>query len=376
MTRILIVEDSLLTSRMEQKYLQSAGYETKIAAKGMEAIEIAKKFKPDLIILDYILPDIDGLKILKMFLEKDPSTVVVMVTGQGDEHLATEVMKAGAKDYVIKTRDFLESLVHVVGRVLEQVETNRKLEIKNAQAERLTAQNELSFWVAQNFRNLFTGAIGFLELIDFSNEKQSEEKRLYFHGKALDTLYRASRLVDQLLNLTELSPQPPELLDFSRLVDLCIDSARQKVNQTPEFQIKRQDSEVGRIMINVSDAELVLENLLANAMESFDEPGVIEITSSLKPESILTIKIRDTGRGMPKEVLSKILTPMFTTKGGAGVGLGLSLVCSALRRHNGEIKIDSLPNKGTIVTVTWPLDNMEKPPAVGGPKGPPNPPLL
>ncbi|MFH1139324.1 MAG: hybrid sensor histidine kinase/response regulator [Pseudomonadota bacterium] len=361
MARVLIVEDSLLTSKMEQKYLRRAGHQTQMADTGRKALEMVRTFKPDLILLDYILPDLDGMILLKQFLNENPRAVVVMVTGQGDEQLAVEVIKAGAKDYVVKNRNFFRSLVHVANRVLKEVEIRRRLEEKNAQAERLAAQNELSFWVAQNFRNLFTGAMGFLELIDFSRLDQPEEKRRHYHAKALETLHRASHLVDQLLNLTEISPLPPTLIDFGCLVDVCLESAARKARSSdraiPPFQFVNRCHGVGKIMINVGDADLVLENLLINALEALDGPGLVEASAAVEPGGVLKIKLRDDGRGMSAETRAKALTPMFTTKGGAGVGLGLSLVQSALRRHGGEMTIESEPGQGTMAAVTWPLQS-------------------
>jgi len=90
---------------------------------------LVKTGPPDLIALDYILPDINGLEVLAAILKGNPKALVVMVTGKGGEKLAAEVMKVGAKDYVIKGGHFLNPY-HVVEQVLREEQVKKELEEK------------------------------------------------------------------------------------------------------------------------------------------------------------------------------------------------------------------------------------------------------
>jgi len=74
---------------------------------------------------------------------------------------------------------------------------------------------------------------------------------------------------------------------------------------------------------------------------------------------MVNVKIRDNGRGMDAQTLQKAFEPLFSTKRTVGVGLGLGLAHAALRRHNGDIHLESAPNRGTTVILSWPLDPQE-----------------
>lgn len=103
MARILIIEDSPVAAELESRHLAAAGHTCTIANSGRDAETILKKNSFDLILLDYILPDLNGVDVLKFILNRDPGALVIMVTGQGYEELAAEVIKAGARDYVVKS---------------------------------------------------------------------------------------------------------------------------------------------------------------------------------------------------------------------------------------------------------------------------------
>jgi DNA-binding response OmpR family regulator len=150
---LLIVEDSQVTAHMVTRSLQSAGHKCRWAATGGQALEEIRDHPADLTILDYVLPDLNGMEVLKGILDLNPAALVVMVTGQGDETLAASVIKAGARDYVAKTGRFYEPLVHVVEQVLREEATRCALEEKARLTGRLQAQNAISFWMAHNFKN-------------------------------------------------------------------------------------------------------------------------------------------------------------------------------------------------------------------------------
>ena len=154
MARLLIVEDSSVTAKVLSHHLTAAGHECRNVPTGREAVEEYKKQRPDLSVLDYMLPDTNGLALLQSVLREDPGALVIMVTGQGDEELAAEVIKSGARDYVVKTSEYARVLVVAVEKVLREEAVQRELASKARQNERLSAQNEIAFWMAHNFKNM------------------------------------------------------------------------------------------------------------------------------------------------------------------------------------------------------------------------------
>ena len=109
-----------------------------------EAIALLKKNKPDLLLLDLKLQDLDAPQIIHQLSEQNCLPPFVIITGQGDERVAVEMMKSGARDYLVKSTEFLEVLPSVVARVLAQIEQERKL----AAAEAAWRLSEERFRVA------------------------------------------------------------------------------------------------------------------------------------------------------------------------------------------------------------------------------------
>lgn len=113
MSKILIVDDEKDFVETLAKFLSNSGYETLIALNGLEAIDKVTKEKPQIVLLDIKMPEMDGVGVLKAIKNASPKTAVVMVTGVEDEDVAKECMQAGAFDYITKpiSLDYLERVV-------------------------------------------------------------------------------------------------------------------------------------------------------------------------------------------------------------------------------------------------------------------------
>ena len=104
----------------------------------------------------------------------------------------------------------------------------------------------------------------------------------------------------------------------------------------------------------------VLMNLLLNAAEATAEGGRISITASrLTYVDLIELRVSDTGCGIPPDILAHVFEPFFTTKRGRGTGLGLSICQAYVRSHRGEIRVDSVLQHGTTVTLTLPIRQEE-----------------
>lgn len=104
--RVLIVDDEPVLADILSEHLADRGYETETAVRGEDAIEIAAHRPPDVVLLDIMMPGIDGVTVLRRILELDLSVPVIMVTGNGDEAIARETLRLGALDYITKPVGF------------------------------------------------------------------------------------------------------------------------------------------------------------------------------------------------------------------------------------------------------------------------------
>jgi diguanylate cyclase (GGDEF)-like protein len=153
--KILVVDDCLTVQEKVHEVLSSKNYEVDIASSGSECLAKLAEKKYDLLLIDYMMPDMNGLEVLQEIINKKYEVPPVIITGRGTEEIAVRAMKLGAFDYVIKTVGYLESLPEVVMRNLRMHRINKEKELlekklieKNKDLEnrikQLRALNEIS----------------------------------------------------------------------------------------------------------------------------------------------------------------------------------------------------------------------------------------
>lgn len=118
MTRILVTDDDFSMREVCQRHLENAGYEVAVAANAREGVELFGSFKPDLALLDLKMPDRSGQEVLAGFQEMSPATPVIIITAFNDARMAVDLLKAGARDYLVKPFP-KEELLHAVRAQLE-----------------------------------------------------------------------------------------------------------------------------------------------------------------------------------------------------------------------------------------------------------------
>lgn len=127
MNKVLIAEDNPGVSRLVARYLKKAGYQVTSYATGMETVEHLLTENDTLLLLDYMLPDFTADELISTLDERDIKVPFVIITGQGDERVAVEMMKRGARDYIIKDSQFLKVLPKVVDRIYAEINRERRL---------------------------------------------------------------------------------------------------------------------------------------------------------------------------------------------------------------------------------------------------------
>ncbi|MEW5959516.1 MAG: PAS domain S-box protein, partial [Chloroflexota bacterium] len=154
---ILVVEDDAALLRLIQKNLQRAGFQTFGVPTGAEALAWLKDQPPPLLLLlDYRLPDMSGRQLINALVKQQQPVPFILATGHGDETVAVEMMKLGARDYLVKNAGFLDLLPSVVKRVVDQLLTEHRLAITEAELRRSE----------QKYRNLFEQASDSIFIVD------------------------------------------------------------------------------------------------------------------------------------------------------------------------------------------------------------------
>ena len=226
-----------------------------------------------------------------------------------------------------------------------------------SQMEKLSALGELASGVAHDFNNTLSGILGRAQLLLRTNDPEKLKRGLDIIIKtAEDGAKTVKRIQDfarqrrdhdfELVSIDQI------LLDASEITrprwKNCAEASN--IHITLNLQIGSN----GLVMGDDSELREVLVNMVFNAIDAMPEGGTLSLTTRNVDESVL-IKIVDTGVGMYPEVRSRIFDPFFTTKGKAGLGLGLAVSFGIIRRHGGNIEVDSQYGHGTEFRITLPL---------------------
>jgi len=367
--RILCVEDDHLLARMYVEFLEDAGYAVETAWDGETALAVFDPERHDVILLDYALPKLNGMDVLRELTRHVSPPPVIMVTANGEEKTIVEAMKLGASDFLVKDSraGFLQLLPVVIERTLEQhrlARERKKLEARIWQRQKFESLGLMAAGVAHDFNNLLTSILGnaSLALLDlepgtapYSNVKHVEEAARRAADLSTQMLAYSGqrRFLMQTLDLSELIGQIHDLIQTAIPEKIRIEY--DLAHPLPHF-----DGDSNQV-------QQMLLDILTNSAEAIGESeGVIRVRTGmdtipcedlsdayindLPPGRCVYVEIGDTGCGMDAETRDRIFDPFFTTKF-TGRGLGLAAVLGIVRGHKGAIQVRTDLDKGTTMRV-------------------------
>jgi two-component system cell cycle sensor histidine kinase/response regulator CckA len=242
-----------------------------------------------------------------------------------------------------------------------------KLEKQLQQSQKMEAVGTLAGGVAHDFNNLLTAILGNVDLllmdIPSSCPLREDLKEIQKAAK------RSAALTRQLLAFSRRQPLQKKFINLNNLIKNIIKMLNRLIGEDIKL-VTILDIHLENTYADPGQIEQVLLNLAVNARDAMPDGGQLtirtenatrEIVDSQKPsgpvkKAYVCIYIRDTGIGMPENMVKKIFEPFFSTKGpGRGTGLGLSVVYGIIKQHEGLIEVTSEPGKGTKFTISLPV---------------------
>jgi signal transduction histidine kinase/CheY-like chemotaxis protein len=230
-----------------------------------------------------------------------------------------------------------------------------------SQLEKLSALGELASGVAHDFNNTLAGILGRAQLLLRTDDPERITQGLKIIIKAAEdganTVKRIQDFARQRRDHDfELVSVDQILLDVSEMTrPLWKDKAEAR---NVQITLDLSSRSTSMIMGDQSELREVLINMIFNAVDAMPNGGTISLGSKDEGEKVI-ISVCDTGVGMSSEVLSRIFDPFFTTKGNAGMGLGLAVSFGIIRRHEGNIEVESTIGQGTIFRLCLPRATAE-----------------
>ncbi len=371
-SNILVVDDapSIL---MAIRNILDPYYHVQTASSGEEALEVFKKFKPDLMLLDVTMTGIDGYEVCRRIRsEKTFSTVkILMVSSRTTLQERLDGYASGADDYIAKPFQEEELLAKVrVFLRLKSVENelkalndslNAQVKIRTEQllnAEKLAAIGRYAAGIVHNLNTPLQVIMGSAELLAIKHPDNANIMRLRkaaaqmkkIIGTIISTGYRESSTEYDNIDLNEVVKDQIELLKANPFF---------KHNIRTELVWGNLPLYRG-IYAHFSQS---LGNLIKNAIDAMysSEQKVLSVRTGVQNNAIF-IRIADTGHGIPKERMPKIFNPFFTTKPltasddrPTGTGVGLSSAKEMISSYGGEIFAESQVGKGSVFTVRLPI---------------------
>jgi signal transduction histidine kinase/ActR/RegA family two-component response regulator len=263
---------------------------------------------------------------------------------------AAEARAEAAAEQAEQARRHVEELSHYIAeqdRIREQY----------AQIEKLSALGELASGVAHDFNNTLAGILGRAQLLLSTNDPEKMEAGLQLIVKtAKDGAKTIKRIQDFARQRRDHDFQPVSvdqlLLDVREITRPRWKSRAESegVHISLELKLGTDDE---RVMGDESELREVLVNMVFNAVDAMPEGGTITL-STRESGGMIEIAVSDTGTGMTDEVRPRVFDPFYTTKGKAGMGLGLAVSYGIIRRHEGSVAVYSEPGRGTSFRILLP----------------------
>lgn len=390
--RLLIVEDNPTNLSLLFQCLNKFGFKVFVATDGVTALEQIELTQPDLILLDVMMPEIDGFETCRR-LKVNPVTQeipIIFLTALSDTVDKVQGFQLGAVDYITKPIQPEEVLsriqTHLTIRNLQRqlqeknaelTQINQNLEqLVNAKTKQLINQEKtaligrLTQGIVHNLKNPVQTILAYKQVADLKANNVPQETLLKYIHKMADAAQQINQIMDSLL-------QKHKLDQAIQIKPIKVNKVLQdllellKANSQFACRVNKKyifDSSIPEIPLVYSDIFQVFDNLIGNALDAMwnKENQNLTIATSQDQERVY-IEFRDTGHGIKKENISNIFDPFYTSKPvkgeekqagePTGTGLGLYICLEILRPFGGEILVTSEVGQGSIFTVVLPKQN-------------------
>lgn len=365
--RILVVDDQLINIRLLERKLTQNNMDVLSANSGQLAIAKALSEQPDVILLDIMMPGMDGIEVCRI-LKESPQTKdipVIFVTARTSKEGKIEGLGAGAADYLIKPIDLDETIARVQTqiRIVESYRENLRLTRELEESRRQAAMMHLTEGIAHNLNNLLGVAVGYLSLL---RRNVHQPDKITRHCDSLDSaIRRMTRIVQQLTIIGQFDSIVTERFALQTILHRAISRFHQMSATRFEVLIENALPRDFQLVTNCELLEASLERLLLNAYESYS----IETPDTPAPEGGVTLAIdidvdaemlffdvMDRGPGVPVNLRDNVFSPFVSSFSAVGKGMGLTIVQHSARSLNGSITLNDREGGGTVARFTHPTN--------------------
>jgi signal transduction histidine kinase len=366
--RILVIDDDAFIADSIRLVLEREGYSALTAESAHHALAALDGGDWDLALVDLVLPDMDGLVLLKEMKARRPALQAVVITGHGSGSRGFAAREAGAYAFLEKPGDMTpEKILTVVANAIGRRNAEQALEAARQQiamSEKLSTLGTLVSGVAHEIRTPLTYVTNNLYLIRQRLERAARGEPglrdlvaevMEHEAAALGGVNRINRLVEDLRRFALREGGGQVEADLREVVAVAVDLFR--ATRRGRLEVRASLDAVPDMRVDVGQVQQIVLNLLNNAAEAMPEGGVVRVATR-KVAGGGEIEVEDQGPGITPEVQAKLFHPFFTTKP-EGTGLGLSICQRIVEAHKGRMRYDTYPGRGTTFSIFLPAPDGE-----------------
>lgn len=362
--KLLVVDDVQTNVLLLKALLGKEGYGILVANNGQEALEVIRNENPDLILLEVMMPGMDGFEVAERLKSEEfrCEIPIIFLTALDDTQSIVNGFKLGVGDFISKPFRKEELMVRIKHQ-LSLVAARRIIEEKNEELRKTIAGRDKMYSViAHDLRSPMASMKMLLNTIMMSVEKDKIDPDIFdmleMSNKTSEEVFS---LLDNLLKWTKSQLGKltviPQKLDISGLADGVVE-VMNSVAEVKHIKLIRTDHESFFVYVDIEMIKSILRNLISNAVK-FSNPDS-EIKVGIKAEDgKVIVSVTDSGKGIKKEDQHKLLkdSTHFTTYGTnseEGSGLGLLLCRDFARKNGGELWFESEENLGSVFSFSLP----------------------
>jgi len=359
---ILIVDDEAIIRDLCIRALK--GYKVQEARNGEDALAIFDKGGIDVILTDVMMPGMDGIELLRRLKEKEPTIVVIVMTGLAEKDVILSALKADADDFISKPVNLLQ-LKTAVDKAL--VKKALKEEIASLKSLDRMKSNFLSI-ISHKFRTPLTAISLFMQNISSGVSSCDDPAFKMALRMVTDEASYLERLVTDLLLFSRMMNSGEALklepCSLQKIIHGVLAESRE-IAIKPAIETILDLQPVPPLVADREKISFAVLQVMENAYKFSGEEG--EVTISLRQEGeAIVLEVMDHGCGIPQEDLPKVFEKFYqvdphNTGQVRGFGLGLYYAREFVRLHGGTITLVSEPSRGTTVTLAFPLGQPDSP---------------
>lgn len=348
--KILIVDDAIDTVDLLKKRFRAEGYDTEEAYNGEEALQKVPEYNPDLIVLDIMMPKIDGYEVCQR-LKADEQTKyipILMLTAKGEVEHKVRGLDIGADDYLAKPFDYKELSARV-----RSLLSSKEAHEKKVKVEKSGALEQMMDQVAHEIRNPLTSIGGFARKV--YNRLPADDPNKQYMEMIIENVSVLENMIKQLIELKTMAISYKEPSNVNDIVKESLELFQREVSQK-NINVEMELAEnLPLLQIDKKLLKRAICNIIKNAIEALETPTrILKVITKIEGKNLI-LQISDTGKGIAKDKLKTIFDPLVTSKV-YGPGLGLTFSQKIIQEHGGNISVESEPDKGTTFTITFPIE--------------------